>query len=95
MAHWHALAKLRMHTDLSLEVLDSWTSILGDTAQDFVLLTCSQFQTHELKGEYEARKRKEARASTAERVIGKNDKARSGMSGSSTKPRMCSQVDNV
>ncbi|KAJ3538377.1 hypothetical protein NMY22_g5192 [Coprinellus aureogranulatus] len=28
LAHWHALAKLRMHTELTLEVLDLWTSIV-------------------------------------------------------------------
>ncbi|TEB32984.1 hypothetical protein FA13DRAFT_1627246 [Coprinellus micaceus] len=60
MAHWHALAKLRMHTDLSLEVLDQWTSILGDCCRDFIALTCSAFKTRELKREYEARKRREA-----------------------------------
>ncbi|TEB23585.1 hypothetical protein FA13DRAFT_1571092, partial [Coprinellus micaceus] len=63
LALWHALAKLRMHTDSSLELLDSWTSLLGEAARTFVKLTCSQFRTQELKSEYEARKRKEARAS--------------------------------
>ncbi|TEB22658.1 hypothetical protein FA13DRAFT_1640925 [Coprinellus micaceus] len=70
MAHWHALAKLRMHTDLSLEVLDSWTTVLGDAARDFASQTCSQFQTRELEREYDARKRKEARASKKNAVAG-------------------------
>lgn len=59
MAHWHGLAKLRMHTDFSLGILDSWTSILGDQCRAFIELTCSRFQTKELKREYEARKRRE------------------------------------
>ncbi|TEB31764.1 hypothetical protein FA13DRAFT_1791092 [Coprinellus micaceus] len=70
MAHWHALAKLRMHTDLSLEVLDSWTTVLGDAARDFASQTCSQFQTRDLEREYDARKRKEARASKKNAVAG-------------------------
>ena len=53
-----------MHTDSSLELLDRWTSSLGEAAHTFVKLTCSQFQTQELKSEYEARKRKETCAST-------------------------------
>ena len=64
MAHWHVLSKLRMHTDATLELLDSWTSILGEAAHIFVTLTCNRFQTRELKSEYEARKRKESRKSS-------------------------------
>lgn len=61
MAHWHALAKLRMHTDLSLDVLDHWTTILGEDARTFVELTCSEFRTKELLREYQARKRRQSR----------------------------------
>lgn len=61
MAHWHSLAKLRMHTDLSLRILDSWTSILGEAARVFAKLTCSRFETRELKSEYDARKRRESK----------------------------------
>ncbi|TEB22838.1 hypothetical protein FA13DRAFT_1640684, partial [Coprinellus micaceus] len=64
MAHWHALSKLRMHTDTTLQLLDSWTSVLGEAARTFAALTCSLFQTRELKSEYEARKRKESQRSS-------------------------------
>ncbi|KAJ3531696.1 hypothetical protein NMY22_g8044 [Coprinellus aureogranulatus] len=71
LGHWHGLAKLRMHTDLSLEVLDQWTTMLGEDARTFTEKTCSAFRTVELKREYEARKRSEARrsknAATAQR----------------------------
>ncbi|KAF6756915.1 hypothetical protein DFP72DRAFT_1066293 [Ephemerocybe angulata] len=62
MAHWHSLAKLRMHTDYTLDLLDSWTMILGDASRDFVATTCAAIKTCELKKEYEARKRRQAKA---------------------------------
>ncbi|KAJ3542953.1 hypothetical protein NMY22_g3318 [Coprinellus aureogranulatus] len=61
MAHWHSFAKLRMHTDGSLAVLDDLTSSLGEDARAFTSQTCSAFDTRELKREYESRKRVEAR----------------------------------
>ncbi|KAJ3536274.1 hypothetical protein NMY22_g6101 [Coprinellus aureogranulatus] len=61
MVHWHSFAKLRMHTDHTLDILDSATSLLGDDARTFVSSTCASFKTRELKKEYEARKRAEAR----------------------------------
>ncbi|KAJ3515408.1 hypothetical protein NMY22_g14461 [Coprinellus aureogranulatus] len=61
MAHWHALAKLRMHTDQTLDVLDQWTTVLGEDSRKFVNSTCLKFPTKELQREYEARKRREAR----------------------------------
>lgn len=84
MAHWHALAKLRMHTDSSLQTLDSWTSLLGESARAFVVLTCSRFETQELKAEYEARKRKEARASTKKK--GAQGEKQDLVEGSSSSP---------
>ena len=80
LAHWHSLAKLRMHTDFSLEVLDSWTSTLGEMARAFVTLTCSQFQTRELDSEYEARKRREARSSTKGKSTQRAEKKQSDRS---------------
>ena len=61
LAHWHGLVKLHMHTNHSLDTLDAWTSILGEDARMFLSHTCAAFDTRELKREYEARKRREAR----------------------------------
>lgn len=80
MAHWHSLAKLRMHTDLSLNVLDSWTSVLGEMARTFVVLTCSKIETRELKSEYEARKRREARESAGKQPNQKGKGTKEGLS---------------
>ncbi len=54
-AEWHALAKLRMHTESSLALLDSLTTEFGLLMQNFKELTCSQFVTTELPGEADAR----------------------------------------
>ncbi|KAJ3524296.1 hypothetical protein NMY22_g11058 [Coprinellus aureogranulatus] len=60
-AHWHSLAKLKIHTDDTLALLDEWTVILGAESRLFVNETCSAFETRELKREYQSRKRNEAR----------------------------------
>jgi hypothetical protein len=62
LCHWHALAKLRMHTDETLCVMDSVTQSLGDAIRSFVADTCPAFDSKELKGEAEGRRRREARA---------------------------------
>lgn len=61
MAHWHGLAKLRMHHDLILDELDNLTKILGTRLRDFSQKTCVQFDAKELQREYNARVRREAK----------------------------------
>lgn len=56
--HWHGLAKLRLHSDITLEILDKQTTQLGDALRAFQSKTCTAFETLELKREAEARKRK-------------------------------------
>ena len=58
-AEWHALAKLRMHTETSLALLESLTTEFGLLMQNFQELTCSQITTTELPREIAARKRRE------------------------------------
>ena len=58
-AHWHALAKLRMHTDLTLKILEEVTISLGDLFRQFDRTTCAAYKTLELPREFEARKRRE------------------------------------
>lgn len=60
-AYWHSLAKLRLHTDTTLSILDEWTSILGHECRRFASETCDVIHTKELQREYESRKRREAR----------------------------------
>ena len=61
---WHSLAKLRMHTDLSLGLLDDATTCLGVSLRYFTRVTCPEFTTKETAAEYNKRKRKEATSST-------------------------------
>ena len=67
---WHSLAKLRMHTDSSLELLDNATTCLGTTLRYFTRVTCPKFTTKETAAEFEKRKRKEATSS--EKASGSN-----------------------
>jgi hypothetical protein len=64
-AHWHALAKLRLHNDFTLDILDSETRALGQQLRDFNDTTCSAFVTRELPREYNARIRRNAKNTTA------------------------------
>ena len=59
LAYWHGLAKLRLHTDLMLDILDNLTSELGKMFRDFVKHTCQVVETKELPREYVARQRKQ------------------------------------
>ncbi|KAG6905506.1 hypothetical protein DXG01_002327 [Tephrocybe rancida] len=54
-AHWHGLAKMRLHSDLSLAMLDEETTCLGDGLQQFQEKTCPSFVTCKLNREKEAR----------------------------------------
>ncbi|KAF7974699.1 hypothetical protein HWV62_11479 [Athelia sp. TMB] len=61
LGEWHALAKLRMHTDSTLDRLDTATTVLGQELRRFSRITCAAYQTKELPKEVAARVRREAR----------------------------------
>lgn len=58
---WHALAKLRLHHDMTLDLLDYTTTLLGAQMRRFYRDTCSKVVTKELKKEAEARARRESK----------------------------------
>jgi hypothetical protein len=60
-AEWHALAKLRMHSDSTLSLLEDVTVEFGKLMRQFRDLTCSQFQTLELPRETAARYRRKTK----------------------------------
>jgi hypothetical protein len=62
LAEWHALAKLRMHTDSTLSTFDSVTTKLGQVLRSFRDTTCANFDTVELPREAAARGRKQRKA---------------------------------
>ena len=55
IAYWHSLAKLRMHTDSSLQEFRQVTTLLGEGLRYFADETCQHFQTFETDKEYQAR----------------------------------------
>jgi hypothetical protein len=60
MAHWHSLAKLRLHTDITLAAMDRITVLLGEKLRQFQKKTCSAFATRELNRERDARIRRQS-----------------------------------
>jgi hypothetical protein len=67
MAHWHALAKLHLHTDPTLDIMDSVTTLLGQALRDFKTNTCSVFTTCELRKEMNVRNHRQAKKSAENR----------------------------
>ena len=59
-AEWHAFAKLRLHTESTLQHLDSLTRDLGKLMRQFRDTTFSTFATFELPREKGARQRRQA-----------------------------------
>ena len=72
LAHWHALAKLRQHTDLSLGALELITIQLGASLRKFQAQTCSAFDTRELKREEIARMRRTEGVAGSKKLSAKN-----------------------
>jgi hypothetical protein len=57
-AYWHSFAKLRMHTDSTLDILTDLTTQLGCCLRDFVHKTCVAYETRKLQWEADAQVRK-------------------------------------
>lgn len=62
--HWHGLAKLRLHIDDTLDLLDEETKYIGRDLRAFINKTCKFYDTRELRREADARKRRKAKKST-------------------------------
>jgi hypothetical protein len=60
LAMWHVYAKLRLHTDSTLDDFKSITIALGKSVRVFIKEVCSQYETTELPHEMAARGRREA-----------------------------------
>jgi hypothetical protein len=77
-AQWHALAKLRLHSETTLSVLDATFNILSRQLRKFRDFTCAAFNTMELPKEKAARERKAARECSS---AGNADARSSGRKG--------------
>ena len=60
LATWHALAKLRLHTESTVCALETSTTRLGTALQKFQSTICAEFETQDLPSEEAARGRRKA-----------------------------------
>jgi len=60
-ATWHALAKLRLHSESTLSELETSTERLGSLLRKFKHDVCSAYHTRDLPSEEAARGKREAR----------------------------------
>lgn len=60
LATWHALAKLRLHTESTVSELECSTTRLGHVLRKFTKTTCKEFVTVDLPSEEAARGRQKA-----------------------------------
>lgn len=62
LAEWHALAKLRMHTEQTLKFLEKSTTTIGQELRGFRDSSIKEFKCQELPKEIAARQRQRERA---------------------------------
>ena len=55
LATWHALAKLRLHTESTVCALETSTTRLGTALRKFQSTICAEFETRDLPSEEAAR----------------------------------------
>jgi hypothetical protein len=60
LASWHAFAKLRIHTDITLDLFQAATRSLSASVRQFLRTTCEEYITQELPKEAAARGRRKA-----------------------------------
>lgn len=70
MGCWHAYAKLRIHTELTLASFERTTVDLGALLRHFATVTCSGFKTKELPRERAARLQKAAASGSTPTATG-------------------------
>ena len=58
LANWHALAKLRLHTDVTLEIFRASTTHMYEGIRRFAATTCPSYITRELPNEVGMRLRR-------------------------------------
>jgi len=75
-AEWHAFAKLRLHTESTLQHLERLTMELGQLMRKFRDTTQSAFATFELPKEAEARKRRQNSGKGKEKAAAGNASAK-------------------
>lgn len=64
LANWHALAKLRLHTDVTLNIFRAATNMMYEAMRIFEATTCANYTTHELPNEAQARARRDTKSAS-------------------------------
>lgn len=59
LAVWHALAKLRLHTDVTLDIFRASTRHMYEATKTFATVTCPRHETRESVQQAQARVRRE------------------------------------
>jgi hypothetical protein len=87
-AEWHAFAKLRLHTESTLNHLEKLTTELGRLMRKFRDITKSDFATFELPRETAARKRRsKGKETKGKETKGKETEGTSNPASTSQKPK--------
>lgn len=73
LANWHALAKLRLHTTVTLDVFKECTKRMYASVRRFARTTCAEYITCELDREAEARGRRQARVRSKALLSGRTN----------------------
>ena len=73
LAYWHGLAKLRMHTDETLQILDAVMQSVGDKLHKFISVTCPAFSMKELCREAESCRRCQAHNNSKQGNVPQNE----------------------
>ncbi len=76
MAYWHSLAKMRMHLESSLKLLENACSVMGVCLRHFEQVICPRYATKETVREYTSRIRNQSEmardsSSASARVAGR------------------------
>lgn len=88
---WHALAKLRLHTDETLDLLDVATVHLGQSTRTFARTTCKKYDTYELPRESAARGRRRAALANKGKGKGRAGQASNDTAGTTRKRKSFSR----
>jgi hypothetical protein len=95
LAEWHALAKLCMHTDITLAHMEMVTTILGRELCRFRAVTCTVFSTVELPKEAASHERKTIRKQAKTGVPAGSEEPAPSLSTASKKVRRNKKLLNL
>ncbi len=77
LTNWHALAKLRLHTDVTIDIFRAATHHMYKAFRKFAYKTCPRYATRELPKEAQARVRQEQKTTRKASIGGGAQKLKS------------------